>query len=241
MTEAETQHDIVAHYLSLPYQVTLTRESEDGEEYWFAEIPDLPGCMSDGTTPDEAIRNVEDAKQLWIEGRLEDGFNVPEPTRVDDYSGKFLLRMPKSLHRRLAEQARREGVSLNQHVNVLLSGAESMRQRIGVHEQLENVYLRNLVTQNEIIKRLSEQLPERLVGLLIRPEAHADYSDIVRGFRSAPDQTRSPFNKIGDGPLLGLASESPPINPGVLADMLGKGVSLSDLIILGSSEEGSSE
>ena len=125
MTEAFAPHKDLKYYLNLPYPVQLTQQHEDGDEYWLAEIQDLPGCVSDGVTPDEAIQNVEDAKQLWIETQIEDGLEVPEPTRADDYSGKFLVRMPKTLHQRLAEQAKKEGTSLNQHVIVLLSDGGS--------------------------------------------------------------------------------------------------------------------
>ena len=104
------------YYLSLPYPVQLSHQIEDDDEYWFAEILDLPGCMADGANPNEAMENLEDAKRLWVETQIEDGYEVPEPVQPNEYSGKFLLRMPKSLHYRLAIQAKREGVSLNQHV-----------------------------------------------------------------------------------------------------------------------------
>lgn len=109
------------YYLNLPYPVQLSRQIDDDDEYWFAEILDLPGCMADGVNPNEAMKNLEDAKRLWIETHIEDGYEVPEPAQSHGYSGKFLLRMPKSLHHRLALQAKREGVSLNQHVVSLLN------------------------------------------------------------------------------------------------------------------------
>ncbi len=109
------------YYLSLPYPIQLSHQIEDDDEYWFAEILDLPGCMADGANPNQAMENLEDAKRLWIETQIEDGYEVPEPTQTHEYSGKFLLRMPKSLHYRLSIQAKREGVSLNQYVISLLS------------------------------------------------------------------------------------------------------------------------
>ena len=70
---------IVEHYVSLDYPVQLVRQDEDGDVFWLAEIPDLPGCMTDGVTPDEALENLEDAKRLWVETMIEDGFDIPEP------------------------------------------------------------------------------------------------------------------------------------------------------------------
>ena len=73
------------YYLNLDYPVQMSRQSDDDDEYWFAEIPQLPGCMSDGPNPDKAMKNLEDAKRLWIETYIEDGYEVPEP---DPPSGK---------------------------------------------------------------------------------------------------------------------------------------------------------
>ena len=115
--------DDVEYYVKLPHAVHLTKQTEDSDEYWIAEILELPGCTADGESPDEAVENIEDAKRLWIETHLEDGYEVPVPVSVDSYSGKLLVRMPRSLHRRLAYEALREGVSLNQHLVSRLSGA----------------------------------------------------------------------------------------------------------------------
>lgn len=109
------------YYAALDYPVELSRRDEDGESYWVCEVPDLPGCVADGETPAEAIESLSEAKRLWIEGRLEHGHRVPEPTNTRGYSGRLLLRMPRSLHRKLAAQSRREGTSLNMYVVSLLS------------------------------------------------------------------------------------------------------------------------
>jgi predicted HicB family RNase H-like nuclease len=57
----------------------------------------------------------------WIETKLENGFTVPEPIGDDQYSGKFVVRLPKSLHKRLSIEAEKEGVSLNQYTLYKLS------------------------------------------------------------------------------------------------------------------------
>ena len=106
----------VEYYMGKEYPITLTRRVDDDEPYWVAEIPELPGCVSDGKTPDEAVESLRDAKSLWIETQLSDDYEVPEPVDVQGHSGKLSLRIPKSLHRRIAEIAHREGVSLNQYI-----------------------------------------------------------------------------------------------------------------------------
>lgn len=64
---------------------------------------------------------VEDAMRGWIETALEDGLPIPLPRPREAYSGKFMVRMPKSLHRELAEAAEREGVNLNAFINMALA------------------------------------------------------------------------------------------------------------------------
>jgi antitoxin HicB len=115
----------LTYYNSLPYAIELTPE-EDGR--FTAEIPDLPGCTSFGDSPNDAVAGLELTKELWIKGRLDAGQLVPEPSDLDDYSGKFLLRIPRTLHKSLAHEARREGTSLNQYVTHLLSERHAIEQ-----------------------------------------------------------------------------------------------------------------
>lgn len=53
---------------------------EDGGGF-LATVPDLPGCMSDGDTPEQAIANVQDAIEMWIEAAVEIGRTIPPPSR----------------------------------------------------------------------------------------------------------------------------------------------------------------
>ena len=81
--------------------------------------------MSDGETPEDALANVKEAIECWLAAALEDGDTPPVPRayEVAEYSGKFTLRVPRSLHRALSEAAQREGVSLNQLVLSMVSAA----------------------------------------------------------------------------------------------------------------------
>jgi len=113
----------------IEYRFTVRPLSEEEGGGWLVEYPDLPGCMSDGETIDEAIANAEDAKRCWIAAMKEAGRLIPPPSAepAEGYSGKWQLRAPKSLHRRLAERAKREGVSLNTLAVTLL--AEGLGER----------------------------------------------------------------------------------------------------------------
>ncbi|MEH1837089.1 MAG: type II toxin-antitoxin system HicB family antitoxin [Nostoc sp.] len=106
------------YYLNLQYSLTLYPDPEGG---YVAQIKDLPGCITQGETLEETVANLNEARELWIETAYEAGDDIPLPSSNDSYSGKLLLRMPKSLHRRLAENSEGEGVSLNQYIVSLLS------------------------------------------------------------------------------------------------------------------------
>ena len=124
-----TQTRTLDEYLKLPYTIELVRDQDDdGNRGFVAEVEELPGCISQGATPEEAIRNVFDAMHGWISVALEDGRDIPEPRTGKDYSGRFLLRIPQSLHAELAREAEREGVSLNQYAASALAGAVGWRR-----------------------------------------------------------------------------------------------------------------
>ncbi|MCL6443820.1 MAG: type II toxin-antitoxin system HicB family antitoxin [Alicyclobacillus sp.] len=115
--------------MRLPYSIVL-HPDPTGE--YVAEIPDLPGCLTQGETIEEALRMIQEAKRAWLEVALEDGRPIPEPSDAEEFSGKFNVRVPKSLHKALVENARREGVSLNQYIIYQLSkssGVTEIEQR----------------------------------------------------------------------------------------------------------------
>ena len=109
----------INYYMSLPYRLELLPDTEEGG--YAAKYPDLPGCITAGDTMMEALENAEDAKRAWIEAQLEDGTPIPEPVNAEQYSGQFKLRLPKTLHKTLAEDSKKEGVSMNQYCVYLLA------------------------------------------------------------------------------------------------------------------------
>ena len=64
------------YYLSLPYTIELIPD-EDG--FWFAQIPVLPGCMTQGASRTEALEMLDEAKLLWLETALDEGIEIAEP------------------------------------------------------------------------------------------------------------------------------------------------------------------
>ncbi len=109
----------VEYYMSLPYTVILRRD-EEGD--FVARIDELDGCVSHGETETEALDNLREVQQLWLTDCLESGDAILEPELVEKLpSGKWVQRVPRSLHKKLVVLAKRESVSLNQLVTSILS------------------------------------------------------------------------------------------------------------------------
>lgn len=109
-----------------PFHLTPLPESDGGG--WFITFPDLPGCVSDGATPDEAIANGKDALLSWLRTASEFGDSVPAPGEGPIRSGEFRARVPQSLHVKLAARAEQEGVSMNTLLVAILAEALGKRE-----------------------------------------------------------------------------------------------------------------
>jgi antitoxin HicB len=94
---------------------------------YLVEFPDYPGCVADGNTPEEALREGIDALTSYCRTLEELGRAVPTTGEV--YGGQWRQRVPKSLHAALARRAEREGVSLNTLATTML--AEGLGRRRG--------------------------------------------------------------------------------------------------------------
>jgi antitoxin HicB len=92
----------------------LIPDMEEGG--YVAEVLELPGCISEGDTPEEAYRNLDDAMTAYIASLLEHNRPIPEPVGDKEYSGHFPLRMSTEIHRIGALRAMQEGISLNQWI-----------------------------------------------------------------------------------------------------------------------------
>ena len=111
----------VTDYLKLPYHIIIRYVTDESGSYYFATVQEFEGCMSHGGTYAEAFENIQEAMEGWIETKIANNFPVPPPIEDNQYSGKFVLRLPKSLHARLAAEAKSEGLSLNQYTLFRLS------------------------------------------------------------------------------------------------------------------------
>lgn len=115
-------------YLAMPYRMEIVKDKDEGG--YVVSFPELAGCVTCGETIDSAVANAEDAKREWLAAAMESGVEIAEPDSMQNYSGQFKLRIPKSLHRSLTEHAKREGVSMNQYCVYLLSKNDAAASKI---------------------------------------------------------------------------------------------------------------
>ena len=106
-------------YMAMNYRMEIIEDREEGG--YVVSYPELPGCLTCGETIESAVANAIDAKKAWLEAALEEGIEIHEPDSLDEYSGQFKLRIPRSLHRSLVEHSKKEGISMNQYCVYLLS------------------------------------------------------------------------------------------------------------------------
>ena len=115
----------VSQILGEPYARIIMPDDQGG---FAAQVLEFPGCFADGESPEEAYGNLEEAAENWIESALAQRFPIPPPFATQGYSGTISLRLPKSLHRRAAEFAHRDGASLNQFL------VSAIAQRLGAED-----------------------------------------------------------------------------------------------------------
>ena len=130
--------------LELPSTIEVFFDNSDGELGWVARVVELPGCITQADTFEVLGEMIREANLGWIEIELEDGGEIPEPRPIDDYSGKFVTRVPRSLHRDLVKAAEKDGVSLNSCVIMALArSVGSQKVDVGLDREelkvLENI------------------------------------------------------------------------------------------------------
>jgi antitoxin HicB len=121
------------YYSNLNYPVTILEKIDNKTTYFEAEIPDLTGCRASGKTIEEALKNLEEAKNVWLKFSLKKNLRIPEPESEDEYSGRILLRIPAKLHMTLSKRAKKEGLSLNQYMR------RNLEQNINFSDLIERM------------------------------------------------------------------------------------------------------
>ncbi|MGM9946756.1 toxin-antitoxin system HicB family antitoxin [Floccifex sp.] len=127
-----------------------TIDFENGRTEWCVEYPDLQGCVGGGDTLQEAIEDAELSKRIYLDYLKENGINVPKPTEEKDLpSGKIALRVAKTTHKTLIENAKKEGISLNSYIQTAIN------EKIGRDQEFDRV-LNAINDLKESVKLINE-------------------------------------------------------------------------------------
>ncbi|MGC4105236.1 MAG: toxin-antitoxin system HicB family antitoxin [Thermomicrobiales bacterium] len=145
----------LSHYLDQTYPYTVVPDNGS----FFIEFPDLPGCMSQVEDASDIASAADEIRMLWIETEYDRGATIPEPAGNDGFSGKFLVRVPKSLHHALSDAAHREGVSLNAYVTTLLAQRSSVADLVAQLTAMP--ILADIDTASPNIEPDAERRPQR--------------------------------------------------------------------------------
>ena len=103
----------------MKYAVKLNYSQEDSG--FIATVPELPGCSAFGETDEEALKEIKIAEELWIKTAKKEGRPIPMPVAENKYSGRFSLRVPPELYKRLVIEAKEQKVSINQLITYKLA------------------------------------------------------------------------------------------------------------------------
>lgn len=119
MSPKADQESRAEEFFDLPWSREVLADEDGG---YVARIPELPGCFADGDSIEEALSNLEVVMRDWLAISVDRGDSIPVPRRVgDSFSGRFSVRVPRSLHEALSRRAEDEDCSLNQLVTALLA------------------------------------------------------------------------------------------------------------------------
>lgn len=133
------------YYLQKKYRIEIIPVSDEEGGGFIAKLPQFGrmGIIGDGETIEDAIKDLEKSKSLRFKRYIEEGVAIPVPEDeifIGDYSGKFLVRIPKTIHKELVFAAKTEGVSLNQLAgSILAAGLEGHNANKSFTKILEEI------------------------------------------------------------------------------------------------------
>lgn len=129
------------------YSTRVQWSDEDG--CYVAICPEVDGCSGFGPTPQEATADLSIALELNITARAEEGMSIPEPMKLEEYSGQWRQRVPKDLHAWLMQDAADQGVSMNTRVISLLQHARGQADAFaGMKRDMERLVMLLATTRN---------------------------------------------------------------------------------------------
>jgi len=145
------------------YAISIKWSDED--KGFIATIPEIQALSAFGTTREQALSELKIAAEAYLESLKNAGKQLPSEDKIVSYSGQIRLRMPKSLHAALSNEAKGEGVSLNTFIVTLLSErhiGEQLSRKIEAIEKILGVTNSRIVVDAhdtiQPIRRIEESI-----------------------------------------------------------------------------------
>ena len=153
------------YYLALPYKTEIEKMPEEENGGYIATCP-LLALRGYGKTMDEAVDDLETLKKECLEEWIKEGASIPEPPRhAREASGKFVLRLPRTLHSVLREAARYEDISLNSYiVGLLIKGIENEQRLSMMDDAVSRIMQSNWQTQKHVVSWMESLIEKTKEG-----------------------------------------------------------------------------
>jgi antitoxin HicB len=157
----------ISELVKQPYNIII---QQDKDGCFYAKVEEFEGCFAEGQTAGEAWENIHDSMKNWMEIAEEMNVSIPLPKsdQETEYSGKYLLRMPKKLHKELTETSEEEGISLNLLLVNLLSS------RLPIH-RIEKKIVDLCATSNSIQQKVGWIVNQQGTGNIVTT-SHYNFS-----------------------------------------------------------------
>lgn len=149
------------------YEICIVPKKDcDGKTYWSATFPAIKECVGGGDTPEEAVRDAMENLNFVVEYLKDEGKALPNGYEEPTYSGKIALRISRSTHKKIAQIAKDEGVSINSLLNNAIERylgnydyEAVLDEKISKIQNFSNVNTTILLTSDEINKKMWNGIP----------------------------------------------------------------------------------
>jgi antitoxin HicB len=149
---------------------SVTIQWSEDDQVFIASVPEITGLNAFGETPEEAIKELNAAKELFLQVMKEDGESIPDPDLFVQHSGQLRIRIPRSLHASLSHEAKNEGVSLN-------------------------TYISHLLSERNAFQKVKKELEKNAPVFIVQPQSQVAYTSgqpfILAGHIQEPQQMKS--------------------------------------------------
>ena len=119
--ESKKKYKSLEYYLNLPWTYTIEQaRDENKNKIYIVRVNELPGICTDALSLDEAMELIKEPMKAAFEFYMENGENIPEPVKEEDFKGNIAYRTTSKRHCLISKEAQRKEQSLSQIIDGLV-------------------------------------------------------------------------------------------------------------------------